>query len=372
MLSLPPAITETPLLDQDTGAATVGLSLNRHHPEIPLFPSPLPTPGASADTEEIIRQFQALSRSTKWRLVGKIPFEGDTFEPEGMVRLSSQGDSINNKDADNNNTRYLVSSGEYIVPTEKYPDGVIINGTDRTAGAGLSHLLIYDGQGKRLGDAVLTSSFPGSVAEEYHLGGLDYDGRYLWATASQYRPNTTATLIRVDLSASSSLSEELIVEPLIRIRDHQGGVVHDVSTQTLLTLNWGSRAASLWDLRRHTPPAAPFRSSFAQPRAVVTNPSHYVDYQDCKSLGRPAVYGNRSVMMCSGVAELGPNMTIGGLAIVDVQSMMPLAEVPITLTTELGAPMTKNPMDVALVGGRLRFFFLPNERNSTLYVYEAA
>ncbi|KAK8084586.1 hypothetical protein PG997_005857 [Apiospora hydei] len=108
------------------------------------------------------------------------------------------------------------------------------------------------------------------MPEEYHLGGLEYDGRFLWATASQYRPTTTATLVQLDLSVPSSSSHSTTtllgpVEPLWHIRDHQGGVIRDVSTQTLLTLNWGSRAASLWDLRDlRDPAAAPFPCS-AQP-----------------------------------------------------------------------------------------------------------
>ncbi|KAK8044891.1 hypothetical protein PG993_004915 [Apiospora rasikravindrae] len=192
-----------PALGHDARAVAAGLSFTHHHLEISLCPLPLPAPGASVDTDEIIRQFQALNRSTKWRLVEKVPFEDDTFEPEGMVRL---GNSSNG--SDDNNIRYLVSA-------------------DRTAGAGRGHLLIYDGRGKRLGDVVLTSSFRGSVPEDYHLGSLEYDGRYLWTTVSQYRPSTTATLIRLDLSTSSSSSPSIKtllgpVEPLWRIRDHQG------------------------------------------------------------------------------------------------------------------------------------------------------
>ncbi|KAK9326911.1 hypothetical protein V1520DRAFT_358499 [Lipomyces starkeyi] len=51
--------------------------------------------------------------------------------------------------------------------------------------------------------------------------------------------------------------------------------------------------------------------------------------------------------------------------------MIPVAEVPITMTSDLGVPVTQNPMDVTIVDGRLRFYFMPDQHNSTLYVYEA-
>lgn len=163
--------------------------------------------------------------------------------------------------------------------------------------------------------------------------------------------------------------DTLVPEPILSVADHQGGAVHDTKSGTVVTLNWGSRQASIWD-GHGKPPAPP---GFARPKAEVRNPSSFVDYQDCKFLGRyeQQIYGSRPVMLCSGVADLA-NTRIGGLAIVDMETMVPLHEVPVTLVSELGAAMTKNPMDVAVVDGKMRLYFLPDERNSTLYVYEVA
>ncbi|KAK9424918.1 hypothetical protein SUNI508_13303 [Seiridium unicorne] len=321
-------------------APVSGLNITIYQPNATLAPDPLPPPGASSASEEIIAQFNELSRSTTWNLVEKIKFEGDTFEPEGIVRLGPD--------------RYIVSAGEYLEPTVKY-NGTI-NGTDRSAGAGFAHMMVFDGRGRRVADASISAA--GSL--EYHNGGIEYDGAHLWATLSQYRPNTTGTLVRLDPAT-------LEPEAVLAVADHQGGVVHDLSTHTLLTLNWGGRDASLWDLG-YRPSALPDATA---PRATVRNPSHYVDYQDCKFLGQSRYYGFRSVMICSGIADLS-GTSIGGLALVDMRTMVPLAEVPLTMTSELGALVTKNPMDVALVDGKMRVYFLPDERNSTLYAYEAA
>lgn len=311
-----------------------------HQPNVPLAPSVLPPPGASSQSEELIRQFVELDRSTNWRLVDKIPFSGGCHEPEGIVRLSSNGNPAQDD-------RYFVSAGEWTVP--RSPD---------TNGKGFAHLLVFDGTGRRLADAVLTA--PG--AAEYHGGGLDYDGTYLWLTLAEYRPtNATATLVRMR-------PDILSPEPVLRVAGHMGAVVHDVATGDVLTLNWGARSASLWNLR-YTPVPLP---GFTPPRAVVKNPSHYTDYQDCKFLGRSQRYGFRSVMLCGGITGglYDGNTSIGGVALVDMQTMVPLYEVPLTMVSDGGNLVTKNPMDAAIVDGKLRFFFLPDEHNSTLYVYQ--
>ena len=48
----------------------------------------------------------------------------------------------------------------------------------------------------------------------------------------------------------------------------------------------------------------------------------------------------------------------------------PYTEVPITLTSDLGTPMTENPVDVDLVNGTLRLYFLPDPHKATLYAFE--
>jgi hypothetical protein len=253
--------------------------------------------------------------------------------------------------------RFITARGDWTVPTKSY-NGTITNGTDRSAGAGYAHLEVYDGQGKRVVDATLTE--PGDI--EYHIGGIDYDGQYIWATLAQYRPNTTATIIAVD-------PVTLEHKPVYHYADHLGGIVHDTKTQRLATLNWGARNASIWNLNATTPSAYP---AFSTPLSVVKNPTFFVDYQDCKFLGHSKYYGFRAVMICSGVATLAPNVTVGGLALVDFETMIPLYEVPLTMLSSKGTPMTQNPFDVAwnAANETMRVYFLPDQHNSTLYIYE--
>lgn len=318
-----------------------------YYQNVPLAPSPLPASHAASDGEQIIELFQRLGRSTVWTSIANISFEGDTFEPEGMIRLG--------------NDRYVVSSGEYTEHTKSY--GEIINGTDRTAGHGFAHLMVYNGKGERIADATITTE----GAQEYHNGGIDWDGESIWGTIGQYRPNSTAYVYKADPAT---------MEPteVVHYDDHLGGIVHDTVASSITALNWGSRNASTWDLKRVTPGCASEPASAPapapRPRSVLRNPSYFVDYQDCKWLGRSRFYGGKSVMLCSGVATIG-NYNLGGVALVDVATMVPLAEVPIALESALGVRLTQNPVDASVEDGKLRFYWMPDQHNSTLYIYEA-
>ncbi|KAF1820826.1 uncharacterized protein K489DRAFT_323318 [Dissoconium aciculare CBS 342.82] len=307
------------------------LNITRHtFNDTPLAPSPLPRSHADSDGNQIIENFQRLGRTTTWKFISNITLQGDSYEPEGIVRLGAD--------------RYIVSSTEY---------------ESRT---GYGRLTVFSGNGNRIADVTLSQ--PGDL--EYHNGGIDYDGKYIWATIAQYRPNSSAKVMRVD-------PETLGSETVLRYNDHLGGIVHDVQTDRLYTLNWGSRNESIFDLRRRR---FPFWWSFGQdrnvfsgfrtPNDIVRNPSYFVDYQDCKFLGHARVYNDKPVMLCSGVAN-----RLGGLAIVGVEDMVALAEIPVTLTGASGVLLTQNPMDVSVEDGRLRFYFAPDSGSSVLYVVEA-
>ncbi|ETI27683.1 hypothetical protein G647_00132 [Cladophialophora carrionii CBS 160.54] len=324
-------------------ATTQAANLTVFQTDVSFVPTPLPPPGPATNFERIIEQFTTLGRTTVWRSVKNITLDGDTGEPEGMVVLDEE--------------RYITARGDWTAPTVSY-NGSIINGTDRTPGAGYAHLEIYDAEGRRVVDATLTA--PGDI--EYHIGGIDYDGRHIWATLAQYRPNTTATVVRVDPTT-------LEYTPLIHYADHLGGIVHDIQGNRLATLNWGARNASIWNLGAVNNSPYP---TFSTPRSVVPNPTFFVDYQDCKFLGHSKHYHYRAVMVCSGVATLAVNVTVGGLALVDVETMVPLYEVPVMMKSALGTVMTQNPFDIRWNSAdeTMRVYFLPDQHNSTVYIYE--
>jgi hypothetical protein len=292
----------------------------------------------AAEGARIAQLFQRVTRDTTWTLVDSVPLQTDTWHPEGIVKFGDQ---------------WVVSSVQVTEPTVKYPNGQIIDGTDRTPGAGFGHLMRFDSHGALLADRVLNS--PGAL--EYHPGGLDYDGRRLWVTLAQYRPNSTSTFLRADPLT-------LATAPVLRAHDHFGGVVHDTARHKLVTLNWGSRAASSWRI-----PRGPRQAGFRQPLSVVRNPSHFVDYQDCKYLGRVPRH-RHPLMLCGGITAYGA-FQLGGIALLDTKTLSPVWEVPMTALSPAGNVVTRNPIDVDVVDGKLRVYLAPDDDATTVFTYEA-
>lgn len=306
-------------------------------PAVATVRSTVAAPPAS-EGAQIARLFEQVTRTTPWKLIDSVVLQAETWHPEGIVKL---GD------------RWVVSSVQVTEPTVKYPEGQIIDGTDRTPGAGFGHVMRFDAHGKLLADHVLNAA----GALEYHPGGLDYDGRHLWNTLAQYRPSSTSTFLRID-------PQTLEAKPVLRANDHFGGVVNDTARRRLVTLNWGSRAASSWRLPRRPQLDAP-----AQPLTVTRNPSHFVDYQDCKYLGRAPEHPN-PLMLCGGITQYG-TFQLGGIALLDTRTLAPLWEVPITTLSPAGNVVTRNPLDVEVVDGKLRLHLAPDDNSTTVFTYEA-
>jgi hypothetical protein len=277
-----------------------------------------------------------LTRGTQWKQVAAIPMQFDTQHPQGMVKI---GDD------------FYLSSVEIRKPTTRFPQPV--DGYDRDAGEGAGHLFKFDKTGKLLADLPLGE---GSV---YHPGGIDFDGRYIWVPVAEYRPNSAAIVYTVD-PATMKATE------VFRYRDHVGGIVHNTDAKTLHGVSWGSRRFyrfTLDDQGRVT------NASVPSAELRKTNKSGYIDYQDCKYLGR-------NEMLCSGlnnyqVKKDGPRFALGGFEIVDLRTDQAIAQMPIELWTESGLPMTQNPFWIEATATGLRAYFMPEDGKSTLYVYEA-
>jgi len=277
-----------------------------------------------------------LTRGTQWKQVAAIPMQFDTQHPQGMVKI---GDD------------FYVSSVEIKTPTKRFPQPV--DGYDRDTGEGAGHLFKFDKTGKLLADLPLGE---GSI---YHPGGIDYDGRNIWVPVAEYRPNSASIVYRVD-PATMKATE------VFRFKDHVGGIVHNTDAKTLHGVSWGSRRFYRFTLddqgrvtNANVPPA----------ELRKMNKSGYIDYQDCKYVGR-------NEMLCTGLNNYqmkkdAPRFPLGGFEIVDLRTDQVVAQMPIELWTESGFPMTQNPVWIEATATGLRAYFMPEDNKSTLYVYEA-
>ena len=292
---------------------------------------------AGAASELVAERVQKLTRAVRWRPVATIPINFKTHHPQGMVKI---GDA------------FFVSSVEITVPPNRFPEPK--DGYDRDTGQGAGHLFKIDAKGNLLGSMKL------GEGAMYHPGGIDYDGRHIWVAVAEYRPNSRAIVYRVDPQAMTATE-------VFRFGDHIGGIVHNTDDKTLHGVSWGSRRFYKWTLggdgkvtNADTPPDT----------LRVPNRAHYIDYQDCHYLG-----GRR--MLCSGLNNYrlvadGPVFPLGGLEIVDLRTDQAVYQLPVELWAPSGKPMTQNPFWVEATESGLRAYFMPDDDNSTLFVYETA
>lgn len=268
-----------------------------------------------------------VTRESHWKLVASVPIAFTTYHPQGMVKIGQT---------------FFVSAVEIKVPTRRFPQAV--GGFDRDAGAGVGHLFKMDASGHLVADLTLGE---GTI---YHPGGIDYDGRDIWVPVAEYRPNSRSIVYRVDPATMKSVEA-------FRVADHIGAIVHDTDDHTLHGVSWGSRRFYRW-----TSSGRPLR------KTPLQNPSHYVDYQDCK-------YAGRHRMLCTGVTEMrqalgAPVFRLGGMDLVDLRDGRPLHQVPVLLWTPGGMDMTHNPACVEPAATGVRAYFMPEDNASTLYVYD--
>src|SRR3954447_1089122 len=253
-----------------------------------------------------------LTRSSTWTPVASIPGAFRTFHPQGMVKIGGT---------------LFGSSGEVI---------------DRDAGRGIGHLFKIDKAGRLIADLRLGE---GTI---YHPGGIDYDGTSIWVPVAEYRPDSRAIIYRVDPTAMTAAE-------VFRVADHIGAIVHDTDAGTLHGVSWGSRRFYRWSM-----------SGVAQGTAL--NPSHYVDYQDCK-------YAERARMLCTGVAEIrrtpaSAPFRLGGIDLVSLEDGRPLHQVPVLLWTSGGLDMTHNPVWIEPSAAGLRLYAMPEDDRSTIHVFD--
>ena len=272
----------------------------------------------SAVAERVVR----LTRESSWTLVSSVPVAFPTYHPQGMAKVGNM---------------FFVSSVEV---------------RDRQAGRGVGHLFKMDRAGKLLNHLELGE---GAI---YHPGGLDYDGESIWVPVAEYRPDSRSIVYRVD-------PDTMKATEILRVADHIGAIVHNTGDRTLHGVSWGSRRFYRWTLDRG---GRVTNASTPLERLRTLNPSHYVDYQDCKYVG-----GRR--MLCTGVTEVrqkpgAPPFRLGGIDLVDLSDGRPVHQVPVLLWTASGLDMTHNPAWIEPSATGLRAYFMPEDNTSTLYVFE--
>jgi hypothetical protein len=289
-----------------------------------------------ADTRSTVAdRVRKLTRDSPWQLVAVVPIAFRTYHPQGLVKI---GETL------------FVSSVEIKVPTKRFvqPTGRY----DRDAGEGAGHLFKIDMAGRLIADLRL------GEATIYHPGGMDYDGKNIWVSVAEYRPDSRSIVYRVDPRTMKATQ-------MFRFGDHIGAIVHNTDDNTLHGVSWGSRRFYRWTLGND----GKVTNADTRPENLRTlNTSHYLDYQDCKFLGG-------RLMLCTGVTEMrqtkdAPPFRLGGIDLVNLADGRPLHQVPVLLWTSGGLDMTHNPVWIEPSETGLRGYFMPEDDTSTLYIYD--
>ena len=295
----------------------------------PAFSSlPIVASAASGSTS-LSKKLKSLTRNTTWRLIDQIKVNFKTFHCQGMVKIGEE---------------FWVSSVEVEPPAT--------GAWDRSKGKG--HLFRIDGKGNQLADIAIGE---GAI---YHPSGIDFDGKYIWIAAAEYRPDSQAIIYRLDPATQQPIE-------VFRWQDHIGGILRNPETNTLHGISWGSRRFYEWPIDGDGKVRLP--KTGAQRDTAKPNSSFYIDYQDNQYIGGgEIVYTGLNAYK----KPDGTKMAIGGIEVVNTSLGLPVHQVPVDIwSPATGAIITQNPSFFEVTDDRLRAYFMPDDNVSTIYIYEA-
>ena len=301
-----------------------------------LLPCATPSAGQSKSPEIPLHEaFKRLNRSTQWVQLSATTVGFDTYHPQGFAIAD---------------TFLFLSSVEVIEQTKRYEHKQ--GGMDRSEGRGLGHLFKMDLEGNLVDQIKLSE---GAI---YHPGGIDFGGGYIWVPVAEYRPDSRSIIYRVDPYTMKT-------DKVFEYPDHIGGIVFNSSDHSLTGVSWGSRRYYVWPLND----ALEAENLDTPPQELQTpNPSHYIDYQDCQYI--PSGYA-----ICSGLADFYHSPTnsrfvLGGLDLIDLLSSHAVHQIPLSLWTEHGIPLTQNPIALDIRKNSIRMYAMPEDNKSRLFILE--
>ncbi len=285
----------------------------------------------------IAERLKQLSDAPNWELVASetVSLKFPTFHPQGLVRIGQS---------------FFMSSVHTIIapqPSAEEPK------YDRTAGKGDGYLFQFDASGKLINHIQLGGD------TIFHPGGVDFDGESIWVPVAEYRPKGRTIVYKVNpqtLAAVEAFSAD----------DHIGAIAVDRLNRFVYGLNWDSELIYRWGLDG--------KQQFVK---VIQN--RKLGYQDCEYLQQTAY------MVCGGVIQerlmsvkkllyfmhLLEHLYRGGIDLIDLESVEMVRHVPVLLYTPgiVKRVLTQNPTYLELREDRLKLYFVPEDNDSTLYVF---
>lgn len=269
-------------------------------------PGPSRSPRPVVEDAAMATTIGALTRRTAWEQCGETSLQFDAHHPQGMVRVGALW-WVSTVDIDNRRGAVLAVDA----------NGTLVDRVD-------------------VGDGV-----------RFHPGGLDFDGEALWVAAAEYRPTSSAAIVRLVPGESP--------EHVFDVADHVGAIARCGPDGDLVGWSWGSRVLYRWSVDGTLV-------------ASALNPSFFVDFQDLQWLGT-------GHFVCGGVSSLefpGGRRQLGGIALLDAETLCVKREVPFPHhSTVTGRAATANPLFVEVVDGALVAHVLPDDGFGTIVSYRS-
>jgi hypothetical protein len=270
--------------------------------------------------DAITAKLMSTTDSSEWRRIGGFKLDFVTDHPQGLLRV---GD------------RWFLSTvripeGEPGAPDLTVPgDGYLIEvGREDRVGIEIARLKLSDGM-------------------VYHPGGLATDGKSLFVPVSEYRPDSSCHIYRIDIE-----SFEVVGEP-VEFPDHVGALSMDIERKRIYGMSWASKRIYVWDRDWNL-------------LYVNKNPIENVAYQDIDFMG-----GN--TLACSGVAKFelnGHEFHVGGIDLIDANTWLPYHRVMVPTKTHTGRLLTFNAFSHRLDYPDLDLLFVPDDdEDSNVEIY---
>lgn len=256
---------------------------------------PMPTTADTTPVLNVSDHVARIGRNSRWELVSEVPLDFPTHHPQGMAFAGGLT---------------FLSSVQILDEPLPAADPAL-----RTPGSGTGHVFVLDADGGLISDITV------GEGAMYHPGGIDFDGDNVWVSLAEYRGSSRSIIYTVDPVKHTARER-------FRVDDHIGWILRDPASDLLFGGNWGSRHLYTWD-------------SDGRVLDRWENPDHFIDYQDAQLAGP-------GLLLCSGISLLplpaGGTHELGGLALVDPLNRRINRNVPVSLFSDAGHVITRNPV----------------------------
>ena len=265
------------------------------------------------------------TESSEWEYVRSLQLHFETDHPQGVIRVGE---------------RYFLSSVR--IPVDD-------SGTVDKTKPGRGFLIeVAAGQARRGHESAGSQSHRTVRRMVYHPGGLASDGEFLYVPVSEYRPDSSCHIYKVNVETFQQVGEP------VKFKDHVGALSIDRERKRIYGMSWNSARIYVWDYD--------WKLLYLNPNPILN-----VGYQDMDFIG-----GN--TLACSGFSKhmVGDEeVMIGGIDLINATTWLPEHRIMVTTRSKSGRLLTNNAFSHRLVYPDLFLFFIADDdEDSCVDVYK--